>query len=476
MICLAKHGTEVPLRRSPSHNRSHNPSHNRRHSLSHATRRPARVAWSWPHHAIAQALIVFFFVLIGGGDQPAGLRQLAAQDVMRRLDGARFSGRVLAIDDAGTLRYNAPPEELSTVDAKLDLDIARLDDLLSIRFSTPPNEATSSNASASSIRVELRDGARLRVSSVRLKEERLELTGGLFRGSLALSIDVIGRIEWAAADTLPPSTDVLWRPSADQDRLIMRDGDSYRAIAGIVESLNDERVVVDVDGEQRMVPRERVAALVFAAPELPVAPPATRELRLADGSHWKATKVSLDEHGWTLDAKGLATDAKVELPREAVVELAVSSPRVRWLADLPPREVDQRAMLAWPLPWRRDHSVSGGPLKMSGLRFARGLGMQAGTRLIFEPPAEAAWFVATVGLDDAARQRGDCVVVVRQDEEQREPLARLRLRGGERPRELLVPLVRHKRLTLVVEPGVGFDVGDHVDWGDARLILSKSVP
>ncbi|MFM7071828.1 MAG: NPCBM/NEW2 domain-containing protein [Planctomycetota bacterium] len=406
----------------------------------------------------------------------ANSRQLAAQEVIRRLDGARFRGQVLAIDASGTLRYTAPPTELTTVDAKLDLDISRLDDLLSIRFSASANESTRSKDSASSVKIELRDGSRLRAASVKLNEERLGLTGGLFRGSLALSIDAVGRIVWAEADSLPPSTDVLWRPSADQDRLIMRDGDSFRAIAGIVESLDGERVVLDVDGEQRMLPRARVAALVFAAPELPAVPPATRELRLADGSYWKASRVSLDEHGWTLEAHGWARDAKVELPREAVAELAVSSPRLRWLADLTPREADQRAMLAWPLPWRRDHSVSGGPLTMNGIRFARGLGMQAGTRLVFEPPPDAAWFVATLGLDDAARHRGDCVVVVRQDEEQHEPLARLRLRGGERPRELLVPLVGHKRLTLVVEPGVGFDIGDHVDWGDARLILSKSVP
>jgi hypothetical protein len=52
----------------------------------------------------------------------------------------------------------------------------------------------------------------------------------------------------------------------------------------------------------------------------------------------------------------------------------------------------------------------------------------------------------------------------------------VRFRGGERPRELLVPVAGHKRLTLVVEPGVGFDVGDHVDWGDARLIVAKAAP
>ena len=454
-----------------------------------------------------------------------GWQPLAAQDIVRRLDGARFNGQVVAIATDGAIRYAAEPKtepkaepksepkaepkaanatqppaafpaELASESAKLDLDIARLDDLLSIRFQTSAGAASRPPADASSIRVTLRDRSRLHVDSLRLGNERLELTSAMFRGVLTVAIDAVARIEWAAVDALPPPTDLLWRPSADQDRLLVRDGTTVRAVAGIVEQMDSEQITLDVDGEQRKLPRARIAALVFATPELPTPPPSARELRLVDGSRWNVSQVSLDERGWQAISGGLGPPGKasggsanpadrsigastVALPREVVEELVVRSPRLRWLSELQPREVTQRTLVAWPLTWGRDRAVSGGPLLMSGLEFARGLGTQAGTRLTYELPAGAAWFAATVGLDDAARDRGDCIVVVHEggpSDEPREPLARVRIRGGERPRELLVPVAGHKRLTLVVEPGVGFDVGDHVDWGDARLIVAKAAP
>jgi len=329
-----------------------------------------------------------------------------------------------------------------------------------------------------------------------LENERLKLTGGLFRGEISIGIDAAARLDWAAADGLPPATDLLWRPSAEQDRLLVRDGNALRAVPGIIERIDSEQVTIDVDGEQRKLPRARVAAVVFAAPALATTTPAGRELRLVDGSRWRVSQVALDERGWrakVADVRQVASKPGVddetsdflELPRAAVEELLVRSTRLRWLAELPPREVFQRNWLAWPLPWGRDRAVAGGPLRMDGVAYSQGLGTQAGTRLTFELPSGAVWFAATVGLDDAARERGDCFAVVHGDATAgdkggvpdgagREPLARVRIRGGVGPRELLVPLAGHKRLTLVVEPGAGFDVGDHVDWGDARLILAEA--
>ncbi len=486
-------------------------------------------------------------------DCPLGPGAVAAQERIQRLDGAEFTGQVTAIAADGTIRLATAPVPAAT---PIDLKLDQLDDLLLIRFAPPPLAAATSIPTATppkpaaSIHVELRDGSRLKVGAARLKDERLSLIGGLFRQGLAVSIDAVARIEWAAADAVPTPTDVLWRPSTDQDRLLVRDGDTFRAVAGIVEQVDSEQVVMDVDGEQRMIALARVAALVFAAPQQPSVqqpsvqqpsvqqpapqqpaspqlatrqpspPPGVRELRLADGSRWRVAHVTLDERGWratpaasvpglvaggttaggttagTGEASTVGAGASAELPREAVVELISHSPRLRWLSELPPAEVAQRTWVAWPLPWGRDRAVSGGALRMRGQVFERGVGVQAGTTLSYVLPASASWFVATVGLDDAARQRGDCEIVVygegaetapasgkngkataaKSDFAQREPLARWRIRGGERPRELLVPLAGHKRLSLVVEPGFGLDVGDHVDWGAARLILARTAP
>jgi hypothetical protein len=347
-------------------------------------------------------------------------------------------------------------------------------------------------------------------------DERLELAGGLFRKPWSVSIDMVAKITWATADSLPPPQDVLWRPSPDQDRLLIRDGDTFRAVAGLMEQLDSDQIVIDVDGEQRKLARSRVAALVFASPDQPASQepgpsqPGTsqrgpsqrgtassrRELWLADGSRWHVESVTFDERGWRAIGTGApanplgangggpasAPAASVELPPEAVVELRVHSPRLRWLSELSPSDVSQRTWVAWPLPWGRDRAVTGGSLRIAGQRFERGVATQAGTRLVYALPDDAAWFVATIGLDDAARHRGDCDIAVYADAVKplaatvREPLVRWRIQGGQPPRQLLVPVAGHKRLALVVEPGAGLDVGDHVDWGDARLILAKTTP
>lgn len=480
--------------------------------LAHAVIRPLRS--NCQRAAIKTIFATCFAGLatLGLGDSFPAPRRIAAEDFLRRLDGARFAGRVASIDPAGAIRFTVPPTRLlstttvATTAAKIDLDSSRLDDLLAIRFEPPnvdaapkpptasPTDPATASPTTPPMRIVLRDGSLLHAGSVRLENERLELTGGLFRGVISIGIDAAARLEWAAADALPPASELLWRPSADQDRLLVRDGNAFRAVPGIIERIDSEQVTIDVDGEQRKLPRARVAAVVFAAPALPTTTPAGRELRLVDGSRWHVSQVTLDERGWRAkmaDVRLVASNPGgddepsdfVELPRAVVEELLVRSPRLRWLAELPPREVVQRNWLAWPLPWGRDRAVAGGPLRMDGVVYSQGLGTQAGTRLTFELPSGAVWFAATVGLDDAARERGDCFAVVHgdatagdnggvQDGAGREPLARVRIRGGVGPRELLVPLAGHKRLTLVVEPGAGFDVGDHVDWGDARLILA----
>ena len=82
-------------------------------------------------------------------------------------------------------------------------------------------------------------------------------------------------------------------------------------------------------------------------------------------------------------------------------------------------------------------------------------------------PAGARRFLAVVGLDEEYGKRGDCVVTVLLDD--REAFRR-RLRGTDKALPADIEVGTARRLTLRAEPGENYDIADHVNWYDARIL------
>lgn len=115
-----------------------------------------------------------------------------------------------------------------------------------------------------------------------------------------------------------------------------------------------------------------------------------------------------------------------------------------------------------------DACAAGGPLRLDGRIYDRGIGMRAQSQAAWA--LNGAWqrFRARVGLDEqaAGASRGAVFRVLADGRRVFEK----QLAPGDKAVDVDVPVGGVKDLTLILDAGPGFDLGDYGDWADARLL------
>src|SRR5436305_8420325 len=96
--------------------------------------------------------------------------------------------------------------------------------------------------------------------------------------------------------------------------------------------------------------------------------------------------------------------------------------------------------------------------------------MHSASRVTYAVPAGCRRFAALVGLDDHTGRRGSVRVRVLVDGKERELGLKGELTHRNGPLAVRVDVEGAKELTLAVDFGAGGDIGDHVNWVDARLV------
>lgn len=115
-------------------------------------------------------------------------------------------------------------------------------------------------------------------------------------------------------------------------------------------------------------------------------------------------------------------------------------------------------------------SVTGAPLSISGKVFEHGVGTHAPSTMFVNLAGGTERFLAAVGLDDAANQKGS--VIFRLYADGTKVYDSGILKKGAAPKNVNVPLPSVKILLLeVTDAGDGKD-NDHANWGDARFVLA----
>ena len=263
----------------------------------------------------------------------------------------------------------------------------------------------------------------------------------------------------------PNASAIPFEPAGvDEDRLVVRVEDGVQAIDGLLESIGLEGVEFEFEGAVRQIPWDRIVSLALATAG---AGDSTEGMRveLIDGSSWFGRPLSCD--GSSLRV-AVGPDSSIDVALERVASLSIVSDRIVQLSSLEPLEHQSAGLLLPPRDWQRNRSVSGEPMRLVGSgSFEFGLGVPSGTTLTFDG-SDFDRFQATVGVDASTRGQGDCEVVVRLDDRE---AFRARVRGTDSsPINVDVPLDGASKLTLAVEFGEGLELGDHVDWCDARLV------
>jgi hypothetical protein len=157
----------------------------------------------------------------------------------------------------------------------------------------------------------------------------------------------------------------------------------------------------------------------------------------------------------------------LDVPVERLHRLDVSSDKLVWLSDLAPK-VEQTPAFDRTWPWYNNRSVAGPGFELAGKPYERGLGLVPRTRLTYDLGGRFDVFEALIGIDDRGGPAAHAVFRVHADGEQvfeSAPMVR-----GQAPAALRVALNKAKTLTVEVDFGKNYDLGDFCAFADARVI------
>ncbi len=380
-----------------------------------------------------------------------------AQDnvVVTRLNGETIAGTLQSVDSNGSL-----------VGSEFDSSIT-LNDISTI--ATDRTVATNAG-SGTSFMVRLVGGSSIWTNSITLERDtyRIETVAG----DISLGAEAIQAIIFVAHRESASLARLLNEPNATNDRLIAITSSGEQVVAGVLRSFSNEKIELEFQDRLRTISvSENVVGVVLADLRQSL-PEGTRVRALTiDGSTIAGTFRSLGTNQLRL---GLAGSKEIVLDWQKIARIHVQSDRLVYLSDLQPVSVQEQALGTIRFPWQVDQNVFGRPLTLfdpTNSRFReypRGLGTHSYCRLEYEiAGAGYTRLMALVGLDSAAQHRGDCEVAVLGDGVE---LWSSRIKGHEPPHPIDVDVKNVSRLVLLVKPGEHLDLGDHVNWVDARLL------
>jgi hypothetical protein len=326
--------------------------------------------------------------------------------------------------------------------------------------------------------VTLAGGDRLRGVSLSGEGEQLsvELVGGV---RVDLSVEEVDSVLFR--ERLPAVPDAVIERAPEGDRIWIVTGDVLDRDDGAVEGFGPEGV--DFDGllGRKRYPWSDVAALFVeydppaplsaADGELPVV------VDLVEGSRLRGRFLSLDASGLALGRDG---GRELFLPLSSLAELSVDDGRVAFLGALPPARTEEGSPFGDDLGLVRGHrvdeAVHGAPLLAGGRRWARGIGVQAPSRIGWDLDGGWRTLRGSVALDDSVQRlaaRGSVVFRITSEGELLWESGVVR--GGDAPIQLPeLDLTGRTELTLEADMSTELHMGDRADW--LRMMLVRAEP
>jgi len=253
---------------------------------------------------------------------------------------------------------------------------------------------------------------------------------------------------------------------ASADLIVIRDGPSIDYLEGVLGDVTSEK-----DGEKVPVKPARVEGLVYYHARTTAADGAACVVNDTNGSSIGAQSLLFAGDRLTLRtpsgvevALPLSRLSTVEFPAQYLSqfkpEVVAFTPHVKPAAAL-------AALVEKFYRPRFDESLEGGPLRLAGREYSRGLALHSRTEISFLLPEAFGKFTALAGIDDRVRPTGNVRLVIRADD--RVVFDRI-LTGGEEPVPISVDVSGAARLRILVDFGDdGAETGDHLNLVDARL-------
>jgi hypothetical protein len=206
------------------------------------------------------------------------------------------------------------------------------------------------------------------------------------------------------------------------------------------------------------------------------APAASRQIEFAvslvDGSFLRGRPLTL---GGGLVGVHSGALGPIKVPLASVRHIEISGGQFQFLSDLDPVSARTRDLFSHHAV-QRDVSYRGGPLRLRGQTFRKGLGMRSHARLDYALDDKYSHFQAIVGIDDEAqvttleaRRSGGGIALFKVLVDDRVVFEK-QLSVRDEPLTIDIPLDGGQILGIEVDHGPGLYILDYADWVDAKLI------
>ena len=162
----------------------------------------------------------------------------------------------------------------------------------------------------------------------------------------------------------------------------------------------------------------------------------------------------------------------VRVPISELTRVHARTKSVVYLSERTVAAVQYVSYVGPPRPYRRDATVEGHPMLLSGKEYERGIGTQSRTLLAYRLEPGDRRFQAQVGLDDRAGPLGCVVFRVLVDNKER--FASPPMSAHDAPRPIDVDVSGARALILITEFGERGGVRDLADWVEARIIRPRA--
>lgn len=281
---------------------------------------------------------------------------------------------------------------------------------------------------------------------------------------------------------------VAQKPKLDILRLQSRDGKSVNTFKGSLGETDatGQNLRFQAEGANATtIQWERIRGLYFSRPAVDTPVPVCKVIDNS-GNVFVVTTLSLERRTVpnkivmeSLRPRLVSTDeswVKLQTPAglETKVTLATilrfdfSLGKVAFLSDLEPLRVERASVLLENHPgYRRDMNLEGRSISLGGKSYAKGLAMPSRTVLDYDVTGYNL-FRTLIGIDDG--MSGPAHAIVRIEGDGRELFSTPVTRRDIKPKEIELRITGIKKLRIIVDYGEDWDLGDHVDLANARIV------
>lgn len=375
-----------------------------------------------------------------------------ADATIRTLDGKKTGGELVSVS----------PMEIvvRTKEGEVKIATAKVLDVELQKGGAAPKD--------SHIEVELVDGTVLRASEFKLNKS--EATIKLLSGqSIKLPLGKIGYMLREAQDAkLRKQWDESISKQGNHDLLVVNKEGVLNSPDGTLSASSEpDKIHFESSGGLNVdATLARVHGLSFFRQREAVSDKTFCKLRDLSGNLLIVEKLEKSPTGYKAST---VTGAVIDYPLAQLAKLDFSRGKLTYLSDIEkPDEVIEKSALGGIDHYRRDKNLDGGPIRLLGKPYAKGLALHAYTELVYDISGEDyKEFKALMGIDDQVGGDSHVIVVIEADGQE---LFKGELRRQDRKTiPIAVNIVGKKKLRIIVRSANLLGLGDHVDLAEARV-------